>query len=66
LQPGAQYEVRNVQNWYGTAVTTGTFDGGAINLPMNGVTPPAVVGGAPHPPPRTGPDFDVFVVRKLN
>jgi len=66
LQPGAPYEVRNVQNWYGTAVTTGTFDGGAINLPMNGVTPPAVVGGAPHPPPRTGPDFDVFVVRKLN
>jgi hypothetical protein len=66
LTGGAQYEVRNVQNWYGTPVVTGTYGGGSIDIPMGGVAPPAVVGGAPHTPPRTGPDFDVFVVRPVN
>jgi hypothetical protein len=60
---GGRYEVRNVQNWFGTPVATGTYGGGAIDIPMGGVTPPAVVGGSPHTPPRTGPDFDVFIVK---
>jgi hypothetical protein len=63
LPAGSRYEVRNVQDWYGAPVTTGTFGGGSISIPMGGVAPPTVVGGAPHTPPRTGPDFDVFVVR---
>jgi hypothetical protein len=66
LPVGARYELRNVQSWYGAPITTGTYGGGAIDVPMTGVTPPDVVGGAPHPAPRTGPDFDVFVVRALN
>jgi hypothetical protein len=66
LATGARYEVRNVQNWFGTPVASGTYAGGAISIPMVGVAPPAVVGGAPHMPPQTGPDFDVFVVRPLN
>jgi hypothetical protein len=66
LAVGARYEVRNVQNWFGTPVASGTYAGGAISIPMGGVAPPAVVGGAPHMPPQTGPDFDVFVVRPLN
>ena len=65
LASGARYEVRNVQDWYGTPVTTGTFGGGSISIPMGGVAPAPVVGGAPHAPPRTGPDFDVFVVRPV-
>jgi parallel beta-helix repeat protein len=64
--PTGNYEVRNVQDWYGTPVTTGAYSGsGSISIPMSGVTPPAVVGGAPHTPPRTGPDFDVFIVRPI-
>ena len=66
LATGAPYEVRNVQNWFGTPVASGTYGGGTISIPMGGVAPPAVVGGAPHMPPQTGPDFDVFVVRRLN
>ena len=65
LASGARYEVRNVQDWYGTPVTTGTFGGGSISIPMGGVAPAPVVGGAPHAPPRTGPEFDVFVVRPV-
>jgi len=65
LPAGQQYEVRNVQNWFGTPVTTGTFGGGSITIPMDGVAPPTPVGGFPHVPPRTGPDFDVFVVRPM-
>lgn len=62
---GGRYEIRNVQNWYGTPVATGTFDGSPISIPMSGVTPPAVVGGAPHTPPVTGPDFNVYVVKLI-
>lgn len=66
LPVGTRYEVRNVQNWFGTPVATGTYGGGSISIPMGGVTPPTPIGGAPHAPPRTGPDFDVFVVKPVS
>lgn len=59
---GAHYEVRNAQNWFGTPVTSGTFGGSSIAIPMGGVAPAPVIGGSPHAPTKTGPDFDVFVV----
>ncbi|HLZ44838.1 MAG TPA: right-handed parallel beta-helix repeat-containing protein [Gemmatimonadales bacterium] len=65
ILPAGPYEIRNVQNWFGDPVASGTYSGGAISIPMGGVAPPAVVGGAPHSPPQTGPDFDVFVVRSI-
>jgi hypothetical protein len=65
LPAGSRYEVRNVQSWFGSPVKTGTFSGGSIAIPMGGVAPPSVVGGAPHTPPRTGPDFDVFIVQAV-
>jgi hypothetical protein len=43
-------------------VASGTYGGGSISIPTSGVTPAQVVGGSPTAPPRTGPDFDVFVV----
>jgi len=63
LPSGAKYEVRNVQNWFGSPVATGTFSGGSIQLPMSGVTAPTPIGGSAHMPTRTGPDFDTFIVR---
>lgn len=66
LSSGSTYEVRNVQDLFGTPVTGGTFSGGTINIPMGGVVPPTPIGGVPHLPPRTGPDFDVFIVRKTS
>jgi hypothetical protein len=64
LKVGDRFEVRNVQDFFGAPVSSGTYSGGAISIPMGGVAPPAMIGGAPHAPPQTGPDFDVFVVLK--
>jgi hypothetical protein len=64
LNAGERYEVYNVQNLFGQPVASGTFGGGSISLPMNGVTPPAPIGMGSSRAPRTGPEFDVFIVRK--
>ena len=64
LSTGNQYEVRNVQDWFGTPVATGTYNGsGTITIPLGGVNPTPPLGGSPNPPVKTGPFFDVFVVK---
>ena len=65
LQIGDRYEVHNVQDLFGPAVASGTYGGGAITLAMNGVAPPAPIGGSPAAAVRTGPDFDVFIIRSI-
>jgi hypothetical protein len=62
LKSGTHYEIRNVQDIFGAPVASGTYGGGGVSVPMNGVTPAQPIGGSPHAPQRTGPDFDVFVV----
>jgi hypothetical protein len=62
VTPGNRYEVRNVQDIFGTPVVSGTYSGGTINVPMNGVTPPQPIGGAFGTLRKTGPNFDVFIV----
>jgi len=59
---GAHYEIRNVQDVFGAPVMSGTYSGGSIDIPMNGVTPPVPIGGSPRTPIKTGPAFDVFLV----
>ncbi|HEV8400740.1 MAG TPA: Ig-like domain-containing protein [Gemmatimonadales bacterium] len=65
LQTGDTYEVLNAQDYFGTPVTSGTYGGGTINVPMGGVAPPVPIGGSPTAPVKTGPAFDVFVVRRV-
>jgi len=63
LHGGDRFEIRNVQDFYGPPVVRGTYEGGAVSVPMTGVAPPTPLGRtAPNRAPRTGPDFDVFVV----
>jgi len=62
LRVGDRYDVRNVQDFFGAPVLSGTYAGGPVDVPMAGVTPVAPIGGSPTPPPQTGPDFGVFVV----
>jgi len=64
LTVGDRYVVRNAQDFDGTPVIDGTYEGGSIQLPMAAVTPPPVIGRASTPPPITGPTFNVFVVMK--
>lgn len=65
LAVGQRYEIRNVQDLFGTPVVSGVYGGGSVSLPMGGVAPPQPVGGSPVAPVRTGPDFDVFIVVPL-
>jgi hypothetical protein len=62
---GDSYSVYNVQNFYGSAVASGTYSGGTISIPMTGTTPPAFNGrGWSATPPTTGPYFHAFIVTK--
>ena len=65
LRSGQRYEVRNVQDLFGAPVASGTYSGGSITLPMSGVNAPARIGRSTPTPPRTGPNFDTFVVIPL-
>jgi uncharacterized protein YjdB len=62
LAVGKQYQVRNVQDIFGTPVASGTYGGGAISFPMSGVTPPQPIGGSFKPLITTGPLFNAFIV----
>ena len=62
LRVGDAYEIRNVQDFFGAAVVSGTYGGSPVDVPMTGVTPVAPIGNSPAAPPQTGPDFGVFVV----
>jgi hypothetical protein len=62
LAGGQAFEIRNVQNFFGSAIVSGTYNGGSVTLPMTGVAPPPRLGRSTPTPPRTGPYFDVFVV----
>jgi hypothetical protein len=62
LVSGQRYVVRNVQDFYGAPVASGTYSGGFVSLPMTGVAPPPRLGRTTPAPPRTGPSFDAFVV----
>ena len=60
---GWHYVVHPVEDFYGTAVASGTSGGGPITIPMTAVAPPTPIGRqVPHPAPTAGPAFDVFVV----
>ncbi|HSA57548.1 MAG TPA: Ig-like domain-containing protein [Gemmatimonadaceae bacterium] len=62
LAVGQGFEVRNVQDFFGSPVVSGTYSGGTITIPMTGVAPPPRLGRVTPTPPRTGPYFDTFVV----
>jgi hypothetical protein len=61
LSPGASYEIRNAQNFFGSPVSTGIYYGTPVSIPMAGSVAASVAFGAPAP---TGPEFNAFVVLK--
>ncbi len=62
LTPGDQYEIRNVQAYWGTPATSGTYGGGSVSVPLSAVSAPTPIVGWPGSTPSTGTDFLVFVV----
>ncbi len=61
LQPGQAYEIRNAQNYFAAPVLSGTYNGGTVQLPMNGLTV-ATPYGYDFTPASVAPEFNVFVV----
>jgi hypothetical protein len=63
LPVGALFEVRNVQNYFGPPVLSGTYTGQLLTLPMTGgvVVPPI---GLAFTPQSMSPEFGVFVLIK--
>ena len=67
LASGDHYEVRNVQDLFGSPVASGTYNGGGtITVPLAGVTPSPPIGGSPAGPVKTGPEFNAFLLLKTS
>jgi len=64
LQNGMNYEIRDVENYFGPAVFTGTYNSASpnVSLPMNLTAVSPTVGVVPTPPVHTSTEFGVFVV----
>jgi hypothetical protein len=65
LSNGDLFEVRDVQNYYGTPVLTGTYSGSTVVFPLSNTTvtqPKGILAVAPLQ--HTAKEFNVFVVRK--
>jgi len=65
LHPGATYELRDAQNFFGDPVLQGVYKGGKLPIPMTGLTAAQPNGSVPRQPVHTAPDFAAFVLRTL-
>jgi hypothetical protein len=60
---GNTFQIRNAQDFFGPPVVSGTYNGGAVSIPMSGLSVATPVGWtAPDP---TGPEFNAFVLLSL-
>jgi hypothetical protein len=59
---GAHYQIRNVQDLFGTPVVSDTYQGGVVTLPLRGVTPPVPIGLSSSRAPSTGTAFNAYIV----
>jgi hypothetical protein len=61
LSRGQAFELRNVQDFFGSPVLSGKYKGKPLKVPMSGRTVAAPV-GYEYAPAHTGPEFNVFVL----
>ena len=62
---GAEFEIRNAQNWHKGPVVKGVYDGKPVSLPMAGMDPVQPIGAEGYiaREEMTGRAFNVFVVQ---
>ncbi|NNF00887.1 MAG: right-handed parallel beta-helix repeat-containing protein [Pyrinomonadaceae bacterium] len=65
LVPGERFGVWDAENYTGEQVFSGVFEGKPIRLSLRRKKTAQPVGDVERVPAHTGPDFSVFVVRKL-
>lgn len=61
LDTGATYELRDVRNLAGPPIVSGTYQGEALSVPMEGLTASAPIGWQPVPA-HTAPEFATFLL----
>lgn len=59
---GADFEIRDVQNFFGPTVATGRCPNGGIKLRLTDLSVASTIGAFPAAPSHTAPEFAVFVV----
>jgi parallel beta-helix repeat protein len=64
LASGDTFEIRDVQNYFGNPVASGTYTGAAVSVPMTGLPVAAPKGSGLVYPTHTAPQFNAFVVLK--
>lgn len=62
VKPGAAFEIRDAQNYFGPPLVTGTFDGTPVTIPLRAGPVAQALGEIPSPPKHTDARFNVFVV----
>jgi hypothetical protein len=62
LSRSDQFAVLSATNYFGPPVATGTYQGGALTIPMRNIAIAQPVGTVTNPPQPTVPEFGVFVV----
>lgn len=62
LIPGQSFVILNAQDFFGSPIVSGIYQGGTVDIPMTAVPAPIPIGRG-HAGPVTGPTFQVFVVR---
>jgi hypothetical protein len=62
LTQGEKYEVRDALNWPGLPLTTGTYTGDSIAIPMTGLFPAMPYRTPAVRPEHTAPEFGVFII----
>lgn len=65
LLPGQDYEIHDAQDYFGSPVASGTYDGLAVPVPMKLTKVSTTVGAVPNPPVHTSQEFAAFVVRTV-
>jgi hypothetical protein len=66
LRPGAAYELRDAENFFGAPVLQGIYKGAPLPVPMTGLTAAQPNGAVPRPAVHTAPDFGAFVLRTVS
>jgi hypothetical protein len=62
LKSGSKFRIASAKDFYGPALVEGTYEGGAIRVPMKAVKPAQPVGMPAAELPATEPHFGAFVV----
>ena len=63
LEPGTDYEIIDVQNYFGGSVSAGVYKGGSISLPMNLTEVSEPTGNVSVKPKHTGIELGTFILK---